>query len=53
MAGKFDIRAISEGKAQDPSLQGGDQIVAGTSAIKKSFNTILKALPLFGTMALL
>ena len=53
MAGKFDVSAIRKGQAQDPTLQGGDQIVAGTSAIKKGFNTILKSLPLLGTMALL
>ena len=53
MAGKFDVSAIRKGQAQDPTLQGGDQIVAGSSAIKKGFNTILKSLPLVGTMALL
>jgi polysaccharide export outer membrane protein len=53
MAGKYDVSAIRQGQAQDPTLQGGDQIVAGTSAIKKGFNTILKSLPLLGTMALL
>ncbi len=53
MAGKFDVSAIRNGQAQDPALQGGDQIVAGTSAIKKGFNTILRSLPLVGTFALL
>ena len=53
LAGKFDMSAIRQGNAQDPSLEGGDQIVAGSSAIKKGFNTILRALPLVGTMALL
>ena len=52
-ASKFDVSAIRNGQAQDPTLQGGDQIVAGSSAIKKGFNTILKSLPLLGTMALL
>ena len=53
MAGRFDLSAIQNGRADDPTLQAGDQIVAGSSAIKKGFNTILRALPLIGTFALL
>jgi polysaccharide export outer membrane protein len=53
MAGRFDLSAIQNGSADDPTLQAGDQIVAGSSAIKKGFNTILRALPLVGTFALL
>jgi polysaccharide export outer membrane protein len=53
MAGRFDLSAIQTGRADDPTLQAGDQIVAGSSAIKKGFNTILRALPLVGTFALL
>ena len=53
MAARFDVSAIQKGQAEDPALQAGDQIVAGSSAIKKGFNTILKALPLVGTFALL
>jgi polysaccharide export outer membrane protein len=53
MAGRFDLSAIQKGSADDPTLQAGDQIVAGSSAIKKGFNAILKALPLVGTFALL
>ena len=52
-AAKFDVGAIQNGEAEDPILQPGDQILAGTSAIKKGFNTILKALPLAGVFALL
>ena len=48
-AAKFDVSAIQNGEAEDPTLQAGDNIVAGTSAIKQGFNTILKALPLAGT----
>ena len=33
-AAKFDVSAIQNGKAEDPTLQAGDSIVAGTSAIK-------------------
>ena len=53
MAGKFDVAAIQRGQAEDPTLQAGDRIVAGTSFIKKGFNSILRAVPLVGTFALL
>jgi polysaccharide export outer membrane protein len=52
MAGRFDLSAIQDGRADDPTLQAGDQIVAGSSAIKKGFNAILRAIPLVGTFAL-
>jgi len=52
-AAKFDVSAIQNGKAQDPALQPGDQIVAGTSAIKRAYGTIMKVLPLAGAFALL
>ena len=50
-AAKFDMSAIQKGTAEDPALQSGDDIIAGTSAIKRGFNTILKALPLAGVFA--
>jgi polysaccharide biosynthesis/export protein len=53
MAGRFDLSTIQNGRADDPALQAGDQIVAGSSAMKKGFNAILRALPLVGTFALL
>jgi polysaccharide biosynthesis/export protein len=49
LAPKFDVSAIQDGKADDPAVQSGDQLLAGTSAIKQGFNTILKGLPLAGT----
>ena len=48
-AAKFNLSAIQKGDAEDPPLQAGDKIVAGTSAIKTAFNTLLKALPIAGT----
>jgi polysaccharide export outer membrane protein len=48
-ATKVDISAIQDGKAEDPALQSGDKLLAGTSAIKQAFNTILKGLPIAGT----
>lgn len=53
MAAKFDVSAIQKGQTEDPTLQAGDQIVAGSSAIKKGFNNILKVLPLAGAFLLL
>jgi polysaccharide export outer membrane protein len=52
-AAKFNVSAIKNGQAPDPQLQSGDVIVAGESAIKKGFSTILKALPLAGMFAIL
>jgi polysaccharide export outer membrane protein len=52
-AAKFDVSAIKSGQAPDPQLQSGDVVVAGTSAIKKGFSNVLKALPLAGMFALL
>ncbi|SFV32755.1 polysaccharide export outer membrane protein [Hyphomicrobium facile] len=45
-AAKFDISQIRAGKEDDPAVQSGDVIVAGTSATKETFNTIMKVLPL-------
>jgi polysaccharide export outer membrane protein len=46
---KYDVAEIQKGQVQDPTIQSGDTVVAGTSAIKQVFNTILKALPIAGT----
>ena len=52
-AAKFDVGAIQKGAAPDPAIQAGDLIVAGNSAIRSGFNTILKALPLAGLFTVL
>ena len=52
-AARFDISDIRTGDAPDPQLMAGDVIIAGTSALKKSFNAFLKALPITGIFALL
>src|SRR5262249_44448707 len=49
MAVRCDVAEIEAGRAQDPFLQANDTVVAGTSAIKQTFNTILKAMPIGGT----
>jgi polysaccharide export outer membrane protein len=52
-AAKFDVDQIQEGRAEDPTLQAGDVLVAGSSAIKKGYGAILKALPIAGLFAIL
>lgn len=44
-ADRFDIHAIRSGQAEDPVLQSGDMVLAGTSAIKEAMETF-KGLPL-------
>ena len=43
---RFDVSAIEAGKAPDPVIQSGDQIIVGKSAIKAAFQGVTKALPL-------
>ena len=50
-AAKFDVSEIQDGRAEDPTLQAGDMLVAGSSAIKKTYGAILKALPIAGLFA--
>lgn len=52
-AAKFELDDIRAGKSEDPKLRPGDVVVAGKSAIKEGFGTILKALPLASVFALL
>jgi polysaccharide export outer membrane protein len=51
MAARYDVSSIEEGRASDPLLQANDILVAGTSAIKKTYGAILKALPVAGLFA--
>jgi polysaccharide biosynthesis/export protein len=44
-AARFDIANIRDGTAQDPQLQAGDIVIAGTSALKEGLN-FLKGVPL-------
>jgi polysaccharide biosynthesis/export protein len=52
-AAKFDVDNIQKGRADDPTMQAGDVVVAGTSAIRAGFNNVLKALPIAGLFAFL
>jgi polysaccharide export outer membrane protein len=52
-AARFDMAKIRSGEAQDPTVLAGDVIVAPTSAMKETFNYVLKAIPLATVFALL
>ncbi len=51
-AAKFDISAIEKGRANDPIMQTGDTVVAGSSMAKKVLGGFLKALPIAGAFAI-
>ena len=51
-AARFDVSAIEKGEANDPTMQGGDIVVAGTSVIKEPWGRFLRALPVVGTFML-
>jgi polysaccharide biosynthesis/export protein len=50
---KFDISEIRAGNAQDPVLQSGDMVVAGSSAMKEALGNVLKMMPLVSVFGLL
>ena len=52
-AARFDVSEIRSGNAEDPIIQSGDVIVAGSSAIKETFNNFLKLVPVAGVFAIL
>ena len=51
-AARFDIANIRDGSTQDPQLQPGDIVIAGTSALKEGLN-FLKGIPLTSAFAFL
>jgi polysaccharide export outer membrane protein len=51
-AARFDVSEIQQGRLSDLTLQPGDSIVAGRSAIKATYSLFLKALPVAGLFAL-
>jgi polysaccharide export outer membrane protein len=53
LAAKFDIGDIRSGSASDPPIQSGDVIVAPSSAMRGTFDLILKSLPIATVFALL
>jgi polysaccharide export outer membrane protein len=53
LAARFDIGQIRSGTTSDPLIQSGDVIVAPSSAMKGTFDLILKSLPIATVFALL
>jgi polysaccharide export outer membrane protein len=51
-AAKFNLSAIESGQAEDPVLQTGDIVVAGTSAIKQNFQNVLSIVGVAGRFVL-
>ena len=43
----FDLRAIREGRAEDPEIIGGDRIVVGYSALRGAWEDFKAAAPIF------
>ncbi len=52
-AARFSMADLRSGKVSDPELQAGDVIVANPSAVKQSFDFILKALRLTSVFAVI
>jgi protein involved in polysaccharide export with SLBB domain len=51
-AAKFDAGAIKSGKMADATLRAGDRVVVEESAIKKSYNFLLKTIPVLARFAI-
>lgn len=52
-AAHFDVSSIRDGSSDDPELAAGDVVVAGKSALKEGFATIIKAAPITSVFGLL
>lgn len=51
MIAKFDYRQVRQGTMLDPVLEPGDRVVMGTDGLSVFWEDLLKALPAFGTFA--
>lgn len=49
-AAKFDLRAIRDGRAEDPLIRGNDIVVVGASSAKGIYQDLITALPGLGTI---
>ena len=47
MGAVFNLKDMREGRAQDPEILGGDQIVVGFNAIKGAYRDFIAAAPIF------
>ena len=52
MAARFDLRAISRGRAPDPEIRGTDVVVVGESVIGAAWREVREALPSIGVFRL-
>jgi polysaccharide export outer membrane protein len=52
-AARFDVARIRSGETSDPAIESGDVVVAPSSAMKGTFDLILKSLPITTVFALL
>ena len=48
----FNLKSILAGRANDPEIYGGDQIIVDTSTAKSTWKTLLQAIPLAGVFAM-
>ncbi len=48
LGGQFDLRAIREGRADDPEIKPGDVIVVGFSGVRGVYRDFLEAAPIIG-----
>jgi len=47
MGARFDVASIRKGQAPDPTIQGNDMIVVGSSGAKKFWRNVVNAAPVF------
>ena len=47
MGARFDVASIRKGQAADPTIQGNDMIVVGSSGAKKFWRGVVNAAPVF------
>lgn len=53
MGGRFDVKAIREGRMDDPSLMPGDVVVVGFSQARGAFRDFLQLAPALGSFVFL
>ena len=47
MGATFDVASIRRGQSPDPTIQGNDMIVVGSSGAKKFWRGVVNAAPVF------
>jgi polysaccharide export outer membrane protein len=49
MAAKFSLNGLRSGSIEDPVITAGDTIIVNTSALKQTFQGLMKVIPSWGT----